>query len=693
MNRRRWKGQICSMLIGILFCCVGCGLQQEKQDLETSQVATGAALCIEEDYHSEKIQHQLGLLVDHARKWRLAKDSRSAGMVRYAVTDLDRNGRLEIMVLKESETVDQLFLQNFFEVNASGDGIEEIETDPVGEVCLGEWYDELRELDYAYYDPKTGECHYVIGNELSEEEMLSDESEDYDKNIMALTLRQGKLSCDTLACQEQSKNQQGKMQSRFYQMDGTEKNEIDPSEYTVEKVGDAVYADCGKYSLQFSPFFFDHSLEDMTEKQMHHALEKSYRESFMGYPLGQQEKKVAGQKIRIPQYSTMQDGKKQKRINQIIVKQVEKILHRFDDAKGKRNVDISIKYAGGDKVSLLLQVSRPAPREQQKDTEFFEEVAQEGAIWDTINIDLEQGSLLAKQDLLQESVRQEVMEEVEMDLEDEMEEGYEESGKNQNSDHFYGNVLENLKKWQEISLYQSSDGIGFVIPTGLAMAPFAIYEMWNGWDETKWDGGVSFAEIDWKAYQYKMFASEYQDLQDYMPVLTGEAQFIFQWDEDEEEAVKGKNMTISDWVKEYVDEEATEDFVVNEVCNCDLTQDGKAELILEIWNAIHLILHKEGNTYYGTLKGRRSLYELQTNGVYGAGKGDYYYQMHFEKDRFVEEYLGGYEYPIQAEDFKEEDVKYYIRDQRVGKDAYEKWKKSIMTEEVSWYRPEALEKR
>lgn len=177
-----------------------------------------------------------------------------------------------------------------------------------------------------------------------------------------------------------------------------------------------------------------------------------------------------------------------------------------------------------------------------------------------------------------------------------------------------------------------------------------------------------------------------------MPVLTGEAQFIYQWEEDEEETAKSENMTISGWVKEYFDEEAAEVFPVNEVCICDLTQDGKAELILEIWNDIHLILHKEGNTYYGISEGRRSLYGLQTNGVYGAGKGDYYYyRMHFEKDRFVEEYLGGYAYPIPAEDFKEEDVKYYIRDQRVGKDAYEKWKKSIMTEEVSWYRPEVLE--
>ncbi len=698
MNRGRRKRQVCNMLIGILFCCVGCGLQQEKQNRDASEMATDAAFCIAEDYHSEKVQNQLEILAENAHKWRVAGDENRTGNdeIRYVVTDLDRNGRLEIMTLKDQWMEDRDLLQGFFEVNASGDGVVEIASDQMGDVSLG---DMLGNLDSAYYDPKTGECHYVMGNEMPEEEMLSDESEDYEKNIFALTLKQGQFSCDTLAYQSQIKTKTGKMQSRFYQVDETGKTEIDPSEYTVEGLGDAVYPDCGKYSVCFSTFFFDHSLEDMTVKQMHHALEKSYRESFMGYPLEQKEKKVAGQKIRVPQYSTMQDAGKQKRINQMIVKHVEQSLQPFNDSQDAENdwsADITIKYAGGDRASLFLWANKLRQGEDvQGDTESRgEDMQWWDTICDTINIDLEQGTILSEQDLLSGSDREYVVEEIQEEIEDEREE-YKESGKKQNYDNIYENLLEHLEKWQEISLYQTGDMIGIVIPTGLTSDPYDIRELWNDASDNE-DDSMSFAEIDWEAYQYRMLDSEYQSLQDYMPVLTGGAEFVYLWDEwedDEEETAESQNMTISSWIGKNYDEEMAEDISVSEVCICDLTQDGKTELILEFSGGTHLILHKEGNTYYGTMRGRRSLCGLQTNGVYGAGKADYYfYQMHFEKDHFVEEYLGGSEYPIQAEDVKEEDIKYYIGDQKVEKDVYEKWKKSIMTEFVSWYNPEALVK-
>lgn len=687
----RRKRQVCSMLMGILFCCVGCGLQQEKQDLDVSEVTTGAALCINEDYQSEGIQHQMEILVENAHKWRIAGDENRTGdeMIRYVVTDLDRNGRLEIMALRDLWEEDEV-LQGFFEINASGDGIDEIRTNEVVDISLGNM---LVDLDSAYYDPKTGECHYVMGNELSEdelsedEEILFDECVAYEKNIFALTLKNGQLSSDILAYQELGENQAGKIQSRFYQLDGSEKSEIDMSSYTIEALGDAVYADCGRYSLRFSPFFFDHSLEDMTEKQIYHALEKSYRESFMGYPLGQQEKKVAGQKLRVPQYSIMQDAEKQKRINQMIVKQVEQILRQSDDEKNDSNVDISIKYAGGDKVSLLVQVSKSTQGELSEAIKFSEEMAQRDGICGTVNIDLEQGSLLSEQDLLPESEQEYVIE----DIQDEIAEEYEESGKKQDSDIIYKNLLENLEKWQGISLYQTGDMIGLVIPAGLTSDSYVICQVWKGWYVAGYggDSSVSFADIDWGAYQYRMLAPEYQDLQDYMPVLTGGAEFFDQWEEwdgDDGVVVENQNMTIRSWAEEYYEKEMPETFPVYGVCICDLTQDGKPELVLELWNGVHLILHKEGNNYYGVLEGRREFCNLQINGVYGAGKENYYLQqLHFEKDHFVEEYLGGCEYSSQTEDYK-----YYIKDQKVEKDVYKKWEKSIMAEDVQWYSPEAI---
>ena len=57
------------------------------------------------------------------------------------------------------------------------------------------------------------------------------------------------------------------------------------------------------------------------------------------------------------------------------------------------------------------------------------------------------------------------------------------------------------------------------------------------------------------------------------------------------------------------------------------------------------------------------------------------YQMCFEKDTFVEKYIGGYEY------IDEDRLKYYIQDKAVEKKDYKKWEKSILDDEVDWYTP------
>lgn len=296
MSEGNRKVLVTVVFVAILAGSGGCGAQQREQAEDAGQVTTGAAVYVDGD--SETVKHQLEVMVENAPKWRITgdDDEEKANIV-YAVTDLDHNGRLEIMALKndwEGMVLDDYFLQGCYEVNSSEDGITAIETDQIQEISLGE---TMKMLDTAYYDSKTGEYHYVMGSWLTEEEMLSDESEDYYKNIIAITLKNEQITSDTLAYQMQNKNQSGKMQSRFYQVGDTGQTEIDASLYSVEGLGDTVYSDCDKQTVRFSVFSFDHSLEDMTEIQMYHALEKSYQRRSVGYPLGRKNITVAHQKF------------------------------------------------------------------------------------------------------------------------------------------------------------------------------------------------------------------------------------------------------------------------------------------------------------------------------------------------------------------------------------------------------------
>lgn len=679
----QWKRQVfAGVITGMVLCSAGCGMQQNDQTADIRKVTTGAALYVDENNDSEAVQHQLEVLVENAPKWRMAGDADTTKAdVVYTVTDLDHNGRIEIIAFQDKEWDDAFSVQRYFEVNSAGDGIEAIEFNQIKDVFLG----DMETLDTAYYDPETGECHYVMGNELAAEEMLSEDSNDY-RNIIALTLNKGQITSDTLAYQMQSEQ----TKPRFYRVDGTEKNEIDESQYSVGELGDVVYSKCEKFTVSLSTFSFDHSLEDMTETQMHYALEKSYRECLMGYPLGQQKIKIAGQKILIPQYTMMQDQQKQKRINRLIVKKVEQTVNQTCDPQDPEcdwNVDITIKYAGRDKVSLLLKANGYRKGTAERDT-----------FLDTVNIDLEQEKILSGFDFLPEScrecakeyIRDFVMELIEIEEEEETEEEHQ-------SNDIDRNVIEYLENWQEIKLYQTLNMIGVVIPTGLRTNPYVIQEVWNEWEDP--DSGVSYAEIDWGAYQYKMLASEYQSLQDYMPVLNGETEFTLMeetWAEDDATEMERRNLTISDWVREYKDSEYMNcgRSVVERISICDLTQDGKMELILDFYGDFFLILHREGDSYYGMYyDAGYSFWGLQRNGVYGRGKYDFnLFQMRFEKDTFVEYFIGGSE-SGRGNLEKDVKVKYYIQDKEVKEEVWEKWYKSITDEYVCWYTPDARDKR
>ncbi len=659
------------LLFGIVMGSAGCGLQSDKKGTEVGEVTTGAAMDAVESGTTGAIRHQLEILVQNASKWRKSGDDKEETV--YTVLDLDHNGRLEVLS-GGGYDADDLVSVECYEVNQTGDDVEVIDTDQEKKVFLNNL---LSESDAVYYDPETGEYHYVFGNELSGEEMISEECNDY-KDMIALTLREGQIFSDTLAYQDQT----GKKQPRFYQMTDRNPVEIGVSEYSAEKMGDAAYPECGRATVRFSSFSFDHSLEDTTEEQMYHALEKSYQGCYMGYPLGKRKMTVAGQEISIPQYTAMQDRKKQKRINQMIYDQVTQIVDQVYDPENSESdlqVTIAIKYAGLDRVSLLLQAVWCGNG-----------AAHASSLYDAINIDLEQGKMLSGQDLLPEQDREEAAEEILEEYEDGLDE---EDDTEDEVEDYPGNLVRHPEKWQEVTIYQTRDMIGIVIPTGIGTWPYEFHEVCrdgNWYDE---EVGVAYAAVDWEAYQYKLFASEYQGLQEYMPVLTGKADFTWnaEMTEDDTENDRKKQMTIGRLAEEFgygEEDPPLEELILTEICICDLTQDGKPELILSIYGGLHVVLHKEGDRYYGICQGRRSLYDLQNNGVYEAGKyGRSFYQMHFEGEVFVEEFLGGFGYA----DFLTEDTPiYYIGNQEVGKKAYQKWEKSIQGEEVCWYSPEAL---
>ncbi len=700
MNKGNRNVLAVSVLICMLLCQAGCGVQQEKQNLDVAKVATGAVVFADGKADAEAVENQLKIMAHDGKLWRSAGDSGSDGTVRYVVTDLDQNGRWEILteVFKEdAEREDSYVYLDAYEINASEDGLEKIEIDremmyPTEYGSMGE--DILELIHTAYYDPKSGEYHYMLRREayynaeseeyahislsgISEEEASIPEQDFYEV-MTVLTLKQGKIS-------QEHQGVQDIIQERKQSYQGNE-TWLDENEYSREEWRDAVYTDCGKMNVWIRPFSFEHSLEDMTEEQVMHALEQSYQGFSMGYPLGKQEMTVSGHKIMIPQYRTMLDGEKQERLNKMIQEEVTRSLNHVCDLQDPEfDLQVSVitvEYAGCDRVSLLMEAGGYRTGAAHADRSF-----------DTLTIDLEEEKVLSRQDLLQGKDWTEIEEDILSGSCKDILGGrsyreYQEE---------IGSLLSDPKDQQELKYYQTWDGIGVAFSTGYGMDSNVIYEIVSDLGEHE-NESVAYSEVDWTAYQYRLLPEEYQRLQDFMPVLTGKTDFTWEiWEQtnvlSEKKIGKKENASLPHFLEEYENPNWKQGLDLRQsipflwsIAFCDLTQDGQLDLVLRFtsWGGYYLILHQEGKQFYGTDFSEQCLRNLQENGVYiDAGTGGaycaYFYQMRFQGEEFVEEMLG-----------KEDDGEYSLMGKKVGEKEFEKWRDNTMNKPVYYYVPEAL---
>lgn len=342
------------------------------------------------------------------------------------------------------------------------------------------------------------------------------------------------------------------------------------------------------------------------------------------------------------------------------------------------HVTVTVKYAGKDRISLLLVSSG-----------YYKGAAHGNEYCDTINLDLEQERLLSGEEILPKQYRSYVEENILAGYYDDMlgDGGdYLEYIAENDLNLFQNTVSEG---WKDVKIYQMRDKVGVVIQTRLGRDAYVIYEVCRDWEQD--DGnGVRYSEVDWGAYQYKLLAREYQELQDYMPVLTGEKSLIWiseELDADDKKRTKRKEMLISQFSEEYGESElGQEEYWLDYISVCDITQDGGLELVLHFinWGGFYLILHREGNRFYATDRGERSFEGLQADGMYfgsGGGFTSYFYRMKFAGDTFLEKLIA-----------QKDHGEYEIEGRKAGETEFAKWERSRMDNLACRYDTEILQK-
>lgn len=196
------------------------------------------------------------------------------------------------------------------------------------------------------------------------------------------------------------------------------------------------------------------------------------------------------------------------------------------------------------------------------------------------------------------------------------------------------------------------------------------------------NGMITIQNVDWCALETVMNADEYEALQNYMPLLTGDEKFIWQSEEITQSVTMDEFRYLLN--NEYFDYEPDELFV-HSVAVCDLDQAGVKELILELHNigGRYLIFHNEDGVFYGTDRVIRGFLELQTNGSFIAAGGaayNYYHQLQFRDDKFEEIELGSLSW-----DDESEEMVFYIGEEKVDFDIFSEWQNNISSGNVVYY--------
>lgn len=221
--KKTWK-RICGTMLFVMasMACAGCeekgGAGRQHQEVSSRGEEVGADAA---SPTSIPIQDQLDLIVSCREKWLyqyelLGKDfsypeAFAFDIVDYTVTDLDQNGRLEIIRSITSGNGSDYY-NDYYEVNETGDDLEQIISKPEegpgmgnGEPDWGAWLQDAEEYPLeVYYEEETGRYHYCI------DDYTHGSGVDTDNASLDLVLENGKIDIAVYAY-EHYKN--GKMKS------------------------------------------------------------------------------------------------------------------------------------------------------------------------------------------------------------------------------------------------------------------------------------------------------------------------------------------------------------------------------------------------------------------------------------------------------------------------------------------------
>lgn len=194
----------------------------------------------------------------------------------YAVTDLDQNGRLELIISTGVNGTSHITNNWYYEISKDGSKLKKCK----GKTFGNEGHDICDDIDTVYIDQKKHNYYYIVHGITH-----VSGAENYD-SVGFLQLKNGTLTDNYLAGSSHIVSKKGKLKDSYYKRtkNGNKKTaKLTKKQYSdIDSLMNEKYGKLEKESVAIQWFSYEQLMSEVSESQFLHKLQKSQKNFAVG---------------------------------------------------------------------------------------------------------------------------------------------------------------------------------------------------------------------------------------------------------------------------------------------------------------------------------------------------------------------------------------------------------------------------
>ena len=194
----------------------------------------------------------------------------------YAITDLDQNGRLELIVSTGMFGAEHITGNWYYEISKDGSKLKKCK----GKAFGNEGHDIFDDIDTVYIDPKKHNYYYIVHGITH-----VSGAENYD-SVGFLQLKNGTLTDNYLAGGSHFVSKKGKLKDSYYKLTKNANKRtaiITKKQYSdIDSLMNEKYGKLKKESVAIQWFSYEQLMSEVSESQFLHKLQKSQENFAIG---------------------------------------------------------------------------------------------------------------------------------------------------------------------------------------------------------------------------------------------------------------------------------------------------------------------------------------------------------------------------------------------------------------------------